>query len=63
MGEMIEMKFLAGFVGFTSTEIEIINKDDEDDEGKPGKSYELCPNVAWCVATDKKDNKKGDNDE
>jgi len=63
MGEMIEMKFLAGFVGFTSTEIEIKNKDDEDAEEKPGKSYELCPNVAWCVATDKKDNKKGDNDE
>ena len=61
MGQMIEMKFLAGFVGFTSTEIE--RKQDEKDK-ETIKTYELCPNVAWCVATEKKDKKKEDeNDE
>ena len=34
MGEVINMKFLSGFVGYC-----------QDSE-----SLEICPNIAWCIA-------------
>ena len=45
-GKLLNMKFLAGFVGYTQDE----------------KTMEICPNLAWCIAHDKKE-EENENDQ